>query len=183
MDTPPCAIEVDNLNEKYLFTETFDIQANNNQLLKLKISYNQEIIFFEIEEQNNFFKIVYNSYQALNNLLKIDKYFRQFDTLQEVFNSLKVLIQNKNLSIIKDEILIKIKIINTSTNKEFFIILKPKEKNIKEELNNLVPYVMSLNKKIENLENKIKQMEENHKKEILLLRNEINELKSQKIAN
>ena len=94
----------------------------------------------------------------------------------------------------KDDKFIKIKIINTSINKEFFINLKPKEKNIKEELNNLVPYVISLNKKIKNLEkeiennkkdfeNKIKQIEENHKREISLLRNEINEIKNQKITN
>ena len=43
--------------------------------------------------------------------------------------------------------------------------------------------MISLNKKIENLENKNKQMKENHKKEILLLRNEINEIKGLKITN
>ena len=84
--------------------------------------------------------------------MRIDKYFRQFDTLQEVYNSLKVIIQNNNLSIVKNDELMKIKILNSTINKEFFIVLKPKEKNIKEELNNLAPLVFSLNKRIENLE-------------------------------
>ena len=50
MDTPPCAIGINTLNEKYLYSETFDIKAND-QILKLKISYNEEIILFEIEEK------------------------------------------------------------------------------------------------------------------------------------
>ena len=68
------------------------------------------------------------------------------------------MIINKNLSIIKEENEIKLKIKNISTNKDFFIKLKLKEKDIKTEINNLIPYICSLNNKISNLENKMKEM-------------------------
>lgn len=139
------------------FTETFNIKVNDNNI-KLSISYNDEIIYFEAEEENIFPKIEFGLFQSLKELLNIDRYFRQFDNLKEVFESLKIMINNKNLSIIKEENEIKLKIKNISTNKDFFIKLKLKEKDIKTEINNLIPYICSLNNKISNLENKMKEM-------------------------
>ena len=55
MDTPPLAIEINNFKEKFLFSETFDIQAND-QLLKLKISYNEEIILLKLKNKRIFLK-------------------------------------------------------------------------------------------------------------------------------
>ena len=99
MTSPPNALE----NKiKFSSTETFNIQINE-QKYKLKISYNEKIMFFEIDEENVFQRKEFNLYQSLEELIKIDKYFRQFDNLEEVFNSIKILIMNKNLTIIKEE--------------------------------------------------------------------------------
>jgi len=146
-------------------------------------------MLFEISEEGSSFpQIEYSLYQSLNELSKINKYFRQFDNLQEVYIAFKVLIKNNNLSIIKEEQLIKIKIINTITEKEFFINIPMKEKDIQSEVNSLISYTKSLTKRIENLENqiennkklfenKIKEIEQKHMKEINIIKKEINEIK------
>ena len=115
-------------------------------------------MFFEIDEENVFQRKEFNLYQSLEELIKIDKYFRQFDNLEEVFNSIKILIMNKNLTIIKEDKLMKIKINNPTLNKEFFINIPLKEKDLKSEIDSLVPYVISLNVKINNLEKTIKEI-------------------------
>ena len=99
MTSPPNALE-NKIN--FSSTETFNIQINE-QKFKLKISYNEKIMFFEIEEENDFQRKEFNLYQSLEEFIKIDKYFRQFDNLNEVFNSIKILILNKNLTIIKED--------------------------------------------------------------------------------
>ena len=52
----------------------------------------------------------------------------------------------------------KIKINNPTLNKEFFINIPLKEKDLKSEIDSLVPYVISLNVKINNLEKTIKEI-------------------------
>ena len=42
------------------------------------------------------------------------------------------------------------KIINPLNNKEFFINIPLKEKDIKAEINSIIPYITHLNEKIEN---------------------------------
>ena len=136
-------------------SEIFDIDD-----IKLTISYNDEIILFKAEEKdaNIFPQKEYNLIQSLKDLLNIDKYFRQFDNIKEVFESLKILINNKNISIIKKDNEISLKMKNLNTNKEFFINLKLKQKDIQSELKDIIPYISSLNNKITNLENQIKEM-------------------------
>ena len=93
MTSPPNALE----NKiKFSSTETFNIQINEQQKFKLKISYNEKIMFFEIDEENVFQRKEFNLYQSLEELIKIDKYFRQFDNLNELFNSIKIIILKKN---------------------------------------------------------------------------------------
>jgi hypothetical protein len=132
-----------------------NINENN---IRLKIAYNDKIILFEAEEDKIFPKKEFSVSKSLEELLKIDKYFRQFDNLKEVFESLKIIISNKNVSLIKEEKELKLKIKNLLVNKEFFIELPLKEKDIKSEMESLIPHISSLNNKISNLENEIKEM-------------------------
>ena len=99
----------------------------------LKISINEEIIFYEIEEKNKFPKEDYNIFLNLEELCKINRYFCQFETLKEVFNSFKKLISDKNISIIKGDKLIQLKIKNPLNDKEFFINIPLKVKDLKSE--------------------------------------------------
>ena len=154
MDSPPLAIDnIINFNS----SETFKIKVDEKDI-KLKISFNNKIIAFEAEEKDNFPKKEFSALKSLEELIKIDKYFRQFDNLKEVFESIKITILNKNLSIIKEEKEIKLKISNPLTNKDFLIQLPAKLKDIKTQMENLIPYISSLNNKITNLENQISQM-------------------------
>ena len=153
--------------------EIFNIQVNEKNF-KLTISHNENIIFFEIEDNNIFPKKIYSLYQSLKELINIDKYFRQFDNLDEVFNAFKTLISIKNLIILNNDNIMQIKIINL--NKEIFINIPYKEKDIKSEIDSLISYIISLNKKVEKLENEIIS----NKKEF---QNEINNLKNQIIIN
>jgi hypothetical protein len=76
-----------------------------------------------------------------------------------VFDSLKSLIDKKNLSIIQEEKKMKIKIINPINNREFYINVLSKEKDIKSEINSIITYVTSLNEKVQKLENKVNLLE------------------------
>ena len=140
-------------------SEIFDIND-----IKLTISYNDDIILFKAEEKeaNVFPKKEFSLIQSLKDLLDIDRYFRQFDNVKEVFDSIKILINNKNISIIKKEKEVSIKMKNLNTNKEFFINLKLKEKDFQSEMKDIIPYISSLNNKITNLENQIKEMKNDY---------------------
>ena len=153
METAPPILREKNLNFKVC--ETFTLND-----IKLTISYNDDIILFKAEEkeENVFPQKEYSVIQRMEDLLNIDKYFRQFDNIKEVFDSLKILINNKTISIIKKENEISLKMKNLNTNKEFFINLKYKEKDLKSEIKDIIPYISSLQKKISNLENQIKNM-------------------------
>ena len=143
---------------KFDASETFEINTDN-KIYALKISYNEQLIYFEIKEKNSFVKDEYNLYINLNELGKISKFFNQFETAKEVFDSLKSLIDKKNVSIIQEEKKMKIKIINPINNKEFFINILSKEKDIRNEINSLISYVTSLNEKVQKLENKVNLLE------------------------
>ena len=143
---------------KFDANETFEINTEN-KIFALKISYNEQLIYFEIKEKNAFVKDEYNLYINLNELGKISRFFNQFETVKEVFDSLKSLIDKKNLSIIQEEKKMKIKIINPINNKESYINVLSKEKDIKSEINSIITYVTSLNEKVQKLENKVNLLE------------------------
>ena len=143
---------------KFDASETFEINTDN-KIYALKISYNEQLIYFEIKEKNAFAIDEYNLYINLNELGKISKFFNQFEIVKEVFDSLKSLIDKKNLSIIQEEKKMKIKIINPINNKESYINVLSKEKDIKSEINSIVTYVTSLNEKVQKLENKVNLLE------------------------
>ena len=131
-------------NMKFDTTELFKL----DDIYILKISFNEEIIFFEVEEKDKFPKKDFNIFLSLEEISKINRYFYQFESLKEVFDSFKNLISKKNISIIKEDKLIKLKIKNPSNEKEFFINIPLKEKDLKSELDSTVPYITPLTNRI-----------------------------------
>ena len=143
-----------------------------------------KLYVWELKWKIYFQKKEYILIQSLEELLKIDKYFRQFDNLKEVFDSIKTIILNKQSPTIKEENELKLKINNLLTNKVFLINIPLKERDIKNEVDNLIPYISSLNNKINDLENENKQMindlkimEQKHQEEIKQINNEFKILK------
>ena len=149
---------------KFNAKEFFEINTNNKNF-ELIIAYNEQLIYFEINEKNNIIKEDYNIYISLEELVKIDRFFNQFETLKDAFDSLKILISKNNLFVIKEGINMKIKIINPVNNKEFYITIPLKEKDIKREINSIIPYINTLNEKVKNLEN-----------EVNILKNKLNDI-------
>ena len=66
----------------------------------------------------------------------------------------------------------KIKIINPANDKEIFINIPLKEKDLKSEIDSLIPYVASLNERIQILENKLN--------EIYIYKNDLEELRKER---
>ena len=159
------------LNINFNVNESFEINSNEKNYV-LKISLNEKLLFLEIEEKNNFPKEEYNIYLNLEELGKINRYFLQFDSLKEVLESFKKLINKKNLSIIDEKNKMKIRIINPLNDKEFFINVPLKEKDLKSEVNSLIHYVSTLNERIQILENKLD--------EIYVFKNDLIEMKKEK---
>ena len=153
---------------KFDLSESFEI-TTDNKIYELKISYNEQLMFFEIKEKNAFLKDEFNLYTNLKELGDISRFFNQFETLKEVFDSLKTLITKKNVSIIQEGKKMKMKIINPINNKEFFINVNSKEKDTKSEINSIIACVNSLTQKVQNLENKVN-----------ILENKVNELIKEK---
>ena len=145
------------LNINFTTKESFEIHSNEKNYI-LKVSLNDKLIFFEVEEKNIFPKGEYNIYLSLEELGKINKYFLQFDTLKEVLESFKKLIEKNNLSIINDEKKMKIKIVNPANDREIFINVPLKEKDLKSEIDSLIPYVASLSERIQVLEKKLDEI-------------------------
>ena len=163
---------------KFSISESFTIKGNNDNNIRLKISYNEKIIFFEAEEENVFPKQEFNLYQSLEQLTKIDKYFRQFDELKEVFEFIKTIISKNNLSVVKEENRMKLKLSNPLINKDIIINLTLKAKDIKSEVESLIPYITSLNKKIDSLENQIKDMKIEFDNKLKDMKAELDEIKN-----
>ena len=153
---------------KFDLSESFEI-TTDNKIYELKISYNEQLMFFEIKEKNAFLKGEFNLYTDPKELGDISRFFNQFETLKEVFDSLKTLITKKNVSIIQEGKKMKMKIINPVNNREFFINVNSKEKDTKSEINSIIACVNSLTQKVQNLENKVN-----------ILENKVNELIKEK---
>jgi len=163
---------------KFSISESFTIKGNNDNNIRLKISYNEKIIFFEAEEENVFPKQEFNLYQSLEQLTKIDRYFRQFNKLKEVFEFFKAIISKNNLSVVKEENKMKLKLSNPLINKDIIINLTLKAKDIKSEVESPIPYITSLNKKIDSLENQIKDMKIEFDNKLKDMKAELDEIKN-----
>ena len=163
---------------KFSISESFTIKGNNDNNIRLKISYNEKIIFFEAEEENVFPKQEFNLYQSLEQLTKIDRYFRQFDELKEVFEFFKAIISKNNLSVVKEENKMKLKLSNPLINKDIIINLTLKAKDIKSEVESPIPYITSINKKIDSLENQIKDMKIEFDNKLKDMKAELDEIKN-----
>lgn len=133
----------------------------DNTNYNINLSYNEKLILFEIEkaEENEFPKKDYKLYLDLEQLIKIDKYFSQFESVSEIPLSFETLLGMNKIDIIYGEKEYKIKIINPLNKKEFYINIPLKEKSLKNEMEALIPYISSLNDKINRMENRISLLE------------------------
>ena len=81
---------------------------------------------------------------------------------------------------IPQEKLMKINIINPLNKKEFSIDIHLKEKTLKNEIDSIIPYIISLNDKINKMEKRIRILEEKMN-EVLSIKEEYSKLKKENI--
>ena len=151
--TPVIKDEIEGI--QFSNTKTYKLE-NKNEIYQLKISFNETLIFFEIEKLNLIPKKDFNIHLSLKELGKINKFFNQFDEIAEVFISFDTLLGSKNISVFEEEEKkIQLKIHNPANKKEFYLDIPFKEKDLKSEIKSIYEYINSLNNKIIDLEKKV----------------------------
>ena len=140
----------------------------------------ENIIIFNLinKDEND-----YNKYQkeiSFDKFKNMNKYFRQFDSLNEIVNDLISIINEKNIEIINDnknEIVIQIKLLARNDN-IININLNKIEINEKEKINILYNKYGQLKSIVDNNNTNILKLLEEKDKKINSLENELSELKN-----
>ena len=190
MSTPPLAFGNDDMNKGIKYDKNITSQIDSdNKKYNLKVSNNESIIFFEVEEIDCFPKQDFNLHLNLEQIGKINKFFNQFENLNEISESIKTLIDTKSIKIDKKEKEIILTFINPLNKKNININIPLKEKDIKAEIASLNSYVFQLNEKIENLTKKVNYLEnkiknyENKVDEIYAIKKEYENFKKKEIID
>ena len=142
---------------KYNMTKIYNLDEKDKQFI-LKISSNDNLIYFELEKKNLFPKKDFNIHLSLEELGNINKFFKQFEAIPEVLDSFESLIQLKNISVVEEERQMKLKISNPVNNKEFELNIPLKEKDFKSEIRSINEYIISLDNKVNELEKKVNDL-------------------------
>ena len=164
---------------KFNKSQAFEIKTKESDF-KLKVSYNETMFLFEVEKKAEFPKNEYANLLSFDDLTKNYKFFLQFESTEEVVNSLSIIVKNNNLTILEGDAKMKIEITNPTNQKTFGIDVPIKEKNLRMEVNGLVEYMSSLNNRVTALENKNKELEKQIK-ELMSIKDEYEKLKKQEI--
>ena len=143
MSKAPTPNEITNFEN----SETIELINNQNQKYKFIISNNSKSIQFIIEDTISFPKNEYIYTSTLEELQKLNRYFLFFQNVQEVSQNLIKSSKKNNLSVIIENNICKIKIINQINDEEFTIELSKKEKDIKQEIESFIPLILELKKK------------------------------------
>jgi hypothetical protein len=184
MSAPIPVIETPKPNLDFKNKKSFKLASNKNLNYIFSLSYNEKLILFEIEKEGEFPKKEYNLFLDLDQLYKINKYFNQFENFSDIQTSFETLIEMKKLNINDNENdkVLKINIINPLNKKEFNIDIPLKEKTLKNEIDSIIPYIVSLKDKINVMENRINILE-NKVNELYLIKEEFSKLKNNKTFN
>ena len=164
-----------------------ELASNKNNSYSVVFNLNNSI---EITA-NQINGIIHKSFSSKYTFEEIreNKYFLQFDTLEEILDELKERINNKQLIIKENENNIFLNIsLPSSKNKEIIFELKSIIKNNEERFNELTDLIMKLNTEINNIKNETKQLKDKYnnienneiqlKNENIQLKKEINDMKN-----
>ena len=143
--------------------ESIEFEINNIKYL-LKIFTNMNNIGFLIENRNSFPKKEFYYESSLEKLQSLNRFFLLFENIEEVKLSLIKMSNEKNITIIEEKDKCKINIINQINNTQFSINIPLKTKDIKSEMENIISVIVELKEKNENLEKRVKYLEDYIKK-------------------
>ena len=136
----------------------FPISIGNNNCI-FSINYSSEKIQFIVKKENDSaFK--FEKSLSFDQLNKISKWFKIFDSLEEVYDDIIKLMEKKQINITLEQNSVSLKFyINMEKIKEFDILLEQKELSKDEIINNLIKDNKELKNKVENLEKKMNDYE------------------------
>ena len=164
MNTPAPVIvpkpTVNNEKKEIKFINEYQLNFENIfYLLKIgKIENEIEEIIIFVKIENNIDTVYYQNTFSLESLQKMNKIFRQFDTIDETIDALQDIISEKNIIIKKenDELLIifKFKKLGKGEEEIIFILTKNNLENGKI-IENLISNINGLKLEIEKLKNEI----------------------------
>ena len=164
MNTPAPVIvpkpTVNNEKKEIKFINEYQLNFENIfYLLKIgKIENEIEEIIIFVKIENNIDTVYYQNTFSLESLQKMNKIFRQFDTIDETIDALKDIISDKNIIIKKenDELLIKFKFKKLGKGEEE-LIFKLTKNNIENGkiIENLISNINGLKLEIEKLKKEI----------------------------
>ena len=164
MNTPAPVIvpkpTVNNEKKEIKFINEYQLNFENIfYLLKIgKIENEIEEIIIFVKIENNIDTVYYQNTFSLDSLQKLNKIFRQFDTIDETIDALKDIISDKNIIIKKenDELLIKFKFKKLGKGEEE-LIFKLTKNNIENGkiIENLISNINGLKLEIEKLKKEI----------------------------
>ena len=126
---------------------------------KLKILFNDQTICFNVTKTT----LPPKDYQAiftLDQLYKVNKYFSNFESANDLVNGVINTLKQKtsNIKFIDNKCIIQM--VNPITNKSFEINLNPKEKDLSARVSSLETYIAEQNKKMIKMEERIKSLED-----------------------
>lgn len=131
--------------------ETIEMDINSNKI-KIQLSYSLSNLSILVEENNTLLKNKYYLDESLSTFHKYDKYFKYFETIEELAKTLNESLKDKSINVLINNDKCELEINNPILKTKFKLNIPKKEKNIKDELSNIIPYIKELNLRIEKLE-------------------------------
>ena len=168
------------------FKKELKTDKNNTYLIIFTLGNSLEI---EANQINDLITKSFSNKFSFNDI-RTNRYFLQFETLNEIFDELNEIIKNDKISIEESENNFKIKVLLPGhKNKEIIFELRIKNKNDKEKINDLTQLVIKQNEEMTEMKNEITQLKEENtnlknevdklKNEDTKLKNEVNQLKNE----
>ena len=136
----------------------FPISIGNDNCI-FSIAFSSEKIHFIVKKENDSaFK--FEKSLSFDQLNKISKWFKIFDSLEEVYDDIIKLMEKKQINLTLEQNSVNLKFnINMEKIKEFDILLEQKELSKDEIINNLIKDNKEFKNKVENLEKKMNDYE------------------------
>jgi predicted RNase H-like nuclease (RuvC/YqgF family) len=136
----------------------FPISIGSDQCI-FSIIFSGETIQFIIKKENDT-SFKFEKSLSMEQLNKISKWFKIFDSLDEVFDDIIKLMEKKQINVNMEQNSVNLKFnINMEKIKEFDILLEQKELSKDEIINNLIKDNKELKTKVEHLEKKMNDYE------------------------
>ncbi len=126
---------------------------------KLIIKFNDKSVSFSVIQSSSLLQKDYEVNLTLEQLYKINKFFINFENINDlvdwIINSLKQ--KNSNIKFNNNKCFIEM--LNPISNKSFQLILNSKEKDLNSRVNNLEQIIIEQNKTITLMEERLKKLE------------------------